>query len=58
MRYPYVLLLGCLMLCASLKGRSQTTKTFNYTGDFEKYVVPTTGWYLLEAGGAQGGPSS
>ncbi len=46
------------MLCAALDGQSQTTKTFTYTGAFEKYVVPTTGWYLLEAGGAQGGPAS
>ena len=55
MRYPYVLLLGCLMLCAALDGQSQSSKTFTYTGAFEKYIVPTTGWYLLEAYGAQGG---
>jgi hypothetical protein len=55
MRYPYALLLCCLMLFAALEGQSQTTKTFTYTGAFEKYIVPTTGWYLLEVDGAQGG---
>lgn len=43
------------MLCAALDGQSQSSKTFTYTGAFEKYIVPTTGWYLLEANGAQGG---
>jgi hypothetical protein len=55
MRYPYALIICCLMLFTALDGQSQSSKTFTYTGAFETYVVPTTGWYLLDVSGAQGG---
>ena len=28
---------------------------FGYTGGVQYYTIPTNGWYLLEAWGAQGG---
>jgi hypothetical protein len=55
MRNFYRLILSCLMLFAALEGQSQTTKTFTFTGAFETYVVPSSGWYLLDVSGAQGG---
>ena len=33
----------------------QFKKEFDYTGDIQSFVVPRTGFYLLEAWGAQGG---
>jgi hypothetical protein len=46
------------MLCAALEGQSQSFKNYNFTGAFEKYVVPTTGWYFLDVHGAEGGSAS
>ena len=37
---------------------AETAKDFNYTGNYEEYIVPVTGQYRLEVWGAQGGNAS
>jgi hypothetical protein len=50
---------GCVLLATATVSRAQTTQTFYSNGNvFETYIVQTTGWYLLDASGAQGGPPS
>ena len=46
-----------LLFCASLS-HAQNTQTFSYTGSFQTYTVPVSGWYFLNASGGQGGPAS
>jgi hypothetical protein len=36
----------------------QTNTEYSYTGDYQTYIVPTTGMYRLETWGAQGGNDS
>lgn len=36
---------------------SGTETTFEYTGDYQRYIVPADGYYYIEANGAQGGSS-
>ncbi|HSH13182.1 MAG TPA: hypothetical protein VLA15_05520, partial [Desulfurivibrionaceae bacterium] len=37
----------------------QNTQTFTFQGNtFQDYTAPATGWYFLDARGAQGGPAS
>ena len=50
---------GCVLLATATVCRAQTTQTFSFKGTvFQTYIVQTTGWYLLDASGAQGGPPS
>ena len=37
---------------------NETTEDFDYTGNYEEYIVPVTGQYRLEVWGAQGGNAS
>ena len=40
---------------ASLISSAEEIYSFNYTGDYQKWVVPSTGVYRIELWGAQGG---
>src|SRR5574344_193832 len=40
---------------SALKNSTTTSYVYDYTGVIEKFTAPTTGYYLLEAWGAQGG---
>ncbi len=48
----FFLVMGVLNSQAQSNGTSQE---FVYTGNFEYYTVPVTGWYLLDGSGAEGG---
>ena len=37
---------------------ADATTNFDYTGNYQEYIVPATGWYKLETWGAQGGTGS
>jgi hypothetical protein len=51
-----------LMLTTTSKAQvvasAQNTQTFTFQGNFQQYIVPASGWYFLDASGAQGGSAS
>ena len=44
-----------LKIEATQRPETMETKTFNYTGDVQKYTVPKEGYYYIETVGAAGG---
>ena len=52
----FTFFIGCALLAAATVSQAQNSQTFTFKGSvFQRYMVPTTGWYLLDASGAQGG---
>jgi hypothetical protein len=59
----YLTSLLMLMLTTTSKAQvfasAQNTQNFTFQGDvFQQFIVPASGWYFLDASGAQGGPAS
>ncbi|MFM9051063.1 MAG: T9SS type A sorting domain-containing protein, partial [Bacteroidota bacterium] len=46
-------------LFTSTFSRAQSVQTFSFQGNvFQQFIVPSTGYYFIDASGAQGGPAS
>ena len=47
------------VLFTSTFSRAQSVQTFTFQGNvFQQFIVPSTGWYFIDASGGQGGPAS
>ncbi|MFM9055680.1 MAG: hypothetical protein ACKOQY_03200, partial [Bacteroidota bacterium] len=59
MKYKNALLTALAVLFTSTFSRAQSVQTFSFQGNvFQQFIVPSTGYYFIDASGAQGGPAS
>ena len=58
MKYKNALLTALAVLFISTFSRAQSVQTFTFQGNvFQQFIVPSTGYYFIDASGGQGGPT-